>query len=64
MVLNNEKLEIMTNRVLSVLEPFGLLDKQEVWQIMEKLNEFHSDKKKELTAPLSDTKKIEVYLLS
>ena len=41
MVLSKEKLDIMFYRIISVLEVFGFLDRDEVGQLADKLNKFY-----------------------
>lgn len=43
MVLTKEKLDIIFYRVIAVLEVFGMLDKEEVGQLADKLNKFYSE---------------------
>ncbi len=42
MVLTKDKLDLMILRVTSVLEVFGILDREEVRQLAEGLNKFYS----------------------
>lgn len=41
MVLNDEKMDIIFYRVISVLEVFGVLNEEEMIQLFNRLNEFY-----------------------